>query len=150
MLPLVLGIGVNYGVQVMHDYRSRSGPYEMSGSVFSTLVLTCRDLDRGLWQHDDRFAPRPLQPGAGAGDRHLELPVRRAGPLAVALERDLGAAEGRAGVEQQEQRGEHDASGSERRQAALVRSEEATTGQRASYFALACCLLGSFIWRSTP
>ena len=40
MLPLVLGIGVNYGVQVMHDYRSRSGPYEMSGSVFSTLVLT--------------------------------------------------------------------------------------------------------------
>jgi predicted RND superfamily exporter protein len=40
VLPLVLGIGVNYGVQVMHDYRSRSGPYEMSGSVFSTLVLT--------------------------------------------------------------------------------------------------------------
>jgi uncharacterized protein len=40
VLPLVLGIGVNYGVQVMHDYRSRSGPYEMTGSVFSTLVLT--------------------------------------------------------------------------------------------------------------
>jgi hypothetical protein len=39
-LPLVLGIGVNYGVQVMHDYRSRSGSYEMSGSVFSSLVLT--------------------------------------------------------------------------------------------------------------
>jgi uncharacterized protein len=40
VLPLVLGIGVNYGVQVMHDYRSRTGPYEMSGSVFNTLVLT--------------------------------------------------------------------------------------------------------------
>jgi uncharacterized protein len=40
VLPLVLGIGVNYGVQVMHDYRSRSGPYEMTGSVFSSLVLT--------------------------------------------------------------------------------------------------------------
>jgi hypothetical protein len=40
VLPLVLGIGVNYGIQVMHDYRSRSGPYEMTGSVFSTLVLT--------------------------------------------------------------------------------------------------------------
>jgi predicted RND superfamily exporter protein len=40
VLPLVLGIGVNYGVQVMRDYRSRTGPYEMSGSVFNTLVLT--------------------------------------------------------------------------------------------------------------
>jgi predicted RND superfamily exporter protein len=40
VLPLVLGIGVNYGIQVMHDYRERTGPYEMSGSVFSSLVLT--------------------------------------------------------------------------------------------------------------
>ncbi len=40
VLPLVLGIGVNYGVQVMRDYRSRTGPYEMSGSVFNTLMLT--------------------------------------------------------------------------------------------------------------
>ncbi|HEV3301402.1 MAG TPA: MMPL family transporter [Planctomycetaceae bacterium] len=40
VLPLVLGIGVNYGMQVMHDYRSRTGPYEMSGSVFNSLVLT--------------------------------------------------------------------------------------------------------------
>jgi uncharacterized protein len=40
VLPLVLGIGVNYGLQVMHDYRSRTGPYEMTGSVFNTLVLT--------------------------------------------------------------------------------------------------------------
>jgi predicted RND superfamily exporter protein len=40
VLPLVLGIGVNYGVQVMHDYRDRTGPYEMSGNVFNTLVLT--------------------------------------------------------------------------------------------------------------
>jgi len=40
VLPLVLGIGVNYGVQVMHDYRSQNGRYEMTGSVFSSLVLT--------------------------------------------------------------------------------------------------------------
>jgi uncharacterized protein len=40
VLPLVLGIGVNYGVQVMHDYRDRTGPYEMTGNVFNTLVLT--------------------------------------------------------------------------------------------------------------
>jgi len=40
VLPLVLGIGVNYGVHVMHDYRNQKGAYQMSSSVFSTLVLT--------------------------------------------------------------------------------------------------------------
>jgi predicted RND superfamily exporter protein len=40
VLPLMLGIGVNYGVQVVHDYRSQKGPYQISGSVFGTVVLT--------------------------------------------------------------------------------------------------------------
>ena len=40
VLPLLLGIGVNYGVQVVHDYRSQKGPYQISGHVFGTLVLT--------------------------------------------------------------------------------------------------------------
>lgn len=40
VLPLLLGIGVNYGVQVVHDYRSQKGPYQISGNVFSTVVLT--------------------------------------------------------------------------------------------------------------
>lgn len=40
ILPLLLGIGVNYGVQVVHDYRGQKGPYQISGHVFGTLVLT--------------------------------------------------------------------------------------------------------------
>jgi uncharacterized protein len=40
VLPLLLGIGVNYGVQVVHDYRSQKGPYQISGHVFGTVVLT--------------------------------------------------------------------------------------------------------------
>jgi predicted RND superfamily exporter protein len=40
ILPLLLGIGVNYGVQVVHDYRSQKGPYQISGNVFGTVVLT--------------------------------------------------------------------------------------------------------------
>jgi uncharacterized protein len=40
VLPLLLGIGVNYGVQVVHDYRGQKGPYQISGNVFSTVVLT--------------------------------------------------------------------------------------------------------------
>jgi predicted RND superfamily exporter protein len=40
ILPLLLGIGVNYGVQVVHDYRSQKGVYAISGNTFGTLVLT--------------------------------------------------------------------------------------------------------------
>jgi uncharacterized protein len=40
VLPLILGIGVNYGVHVVHDYRAQKGAYQMSASVFSTVVLT--------------------------------------------------------------------------------------------------------------
>jgi uncharacterized protein len=40
VLPLLLGIGVNYGVQVVHDYRGQKGPYQISPNVFSTVVLT--------------------------------------------------------------------------------------------------------------
>jgi predicted RND superfamily exporter protein len=40
ILPLLLGIGVNYGVQVVHDYRSQKGQYQISGNTFGTVVLT--------------------------------------------------------------------------------------------------------------
>jgi hypothetical protein len=40
VLPLVLGIGVNNGVQILHDYRSQKGAYRLSPNVFSTVVLT--------------------------------------------------------------------------------------------------------------
>ena len=39
-LPLVLGIGVDDGVHVVHDYRSQSGNYRTSPSTMNAIVLT--------------------------------------------------------------------------------------------------------------
>jgi len=41
VLPLILGIGVDVGVHVVHDFRHhRKGRYEMSGSTFNSIILT--------------------------------------------------------------------------------------------------------------
>ena len=40
VLPLILGIGVDDGVHVVHDFRSQSGSYRMSASTMNAIVLT--------------------------------------------------------------------------------------------------------------
>lgn len=40
VLPLILGIGVDDGVHVVHDFRSQRGPYHMSPSTMNAIVLT--------------------------------------------------------------------------------------------------------------
>lgn len=40
VLPLLLGVGVDYGVFVVHDFRSQSRGYQMSPSTINALVLT--------------------------------------------------------------------------------------------------------------
>ena len=40
VLPLVLGIGVDDGVHVLHDFRSRQGRYVMSPSTIHGVLLT--------------------------------------------------------------------------------------------------------------
>ena len=40
VLPLVLGIGVDDGVHVIHDYRMQQREYEMSPSTMNAIVLT--------------------------------------------------------------------------------------------------------------
>jgi hopanoid biosynthesis associated RND transporter like protein HpnN len=38
-LPLILGIGVDYGVHIVHEFRERQGPYRMSpGTAVAVLV----------------------------------------------------------------------------------------------------------------
>ena len=38
-LPLILGIGVDYGVHIIHEFREQSGPYRMSsGTAVAVLV----------------------------------------------------------------------------------------------------------------
>ncbi len=38
MLPLLLGLGVDGGVHVVHDYRSQTGNYRMSGSAARSII----------------------------------------------------------------------------------------------------------------
>jgi predicted RND superfamily exporter protein len=41
VLPLVLGIGVDDGVHMVHDFRAKAGRrYEMSASTMNAIVLT--------------------------------------------------------------------------------------------------------------
>lgn len=40
VLPLVIGIGVDDGVHVVHDYRQQSANYRMSASTTNAIVLT--------------------------------------------------------------------------------------------------------------
>jgi len=40
VLPLILGIGVDDGVHIVHDYLRRKGPYRMSASTASAILIT--------------------------------------------------------------------------------------------------------------
>ena len=40
VLPLILGIGVDDGVHVIHDFRMQKGRYRTSGSTINAIVLT--------------------------------------------------------------------------------------------------------------
>jgi len=40
LLPLILGIGVDDGVHVLHDFRSQSDGYRLSPSTMNAIVLT--------------------------------------------------------------------------------------------------------------
>jgi hypothetical protein len=40
VLPLILGIGLDDGVHVIHEYRSQKGPYRLSRWTATAVVLT--------------------------------------------------------------------------------------------------------------
>jgi hopanoid biosynthesis associated RND transporter like protein HpnN len=40
VLPLLLGMGIDCGVHVLHDYRLQSGPYQTNPSTMNTVILT--------------------------------------------------------------------------------------------------------------
>ena len=39
VLPLILGNGIDAGVHVVHDYVAQTGPYRISGSTASAVVI---------------------------------------------------------------------------------------------------------------
>jgi predicted RND superfamily exporter protein len=40
VLPLILGIGIDDGVHVIHDFRRQRGPYRISASTASAVLIT--------------------------------------------------------------------------------------------------------------
>ena len=40
VLPLILGIGIDDGVHVIHDFRSQQGRYRLTGSTATAIVMT--------------------------------------------------------------------------------------------------------------
>jgi predicted RND superfamily exporter protein len=40
MLPLLMGLGVDGGVHVLHDYRSQRNGYRITGSTVRSILLT--------------------------------------------------------------------------------------------------------------
>lgn len=40
VLPLILGMGVDYGVYVVHDFRAQTGGYRMASSTISAILMT--------------------------------------------------------------------------------------------------------------
>ena len=39
VLPLILGVGVDIGVHIVHDYQREPAPYRMSGSTATAIVV---------------------------------------------------------------------------------------------------------------
>ena len=58
VLPLILGIGVDTGVQVVHDYLREPHPYRMAPSTSAALVINTLMNIVGFGA-DDRLAPWP-------------------------------------------------------------------------------------------
>jgi hypothetical protein len=65
-IPLILGIAVDYGVHVVHDYLERPGPYRMSASTANAVLVDALTTILGQ-------PPRPREPGAGADARRDHL-----------------------------------------------------------------------------
>jgi hypothetical protein len=78
ILPLLLGVGVDYGVFVIHDYRSQGAGYTMTASTFNSLILTSLTSMAG-------FGSLMVASHRGLGSLGLVLVIGLASCLFVAL-----------------------------------------------------------------
>ena len=79
-LPLIIGIGIDNGVHIMHSYRT-TGKYEgesvpLAKSTAKAHYPRGADDDRGLRQFDDFQPSRDIQPGLAGGVGGGECPRR--------------------------------------------------------------------------
>ena len=68
-LPLMLGLGVDYGVHIVHDYLEQRGPLPDVGLDGRGRARRLADDDRRLRRADDRQSSRPAKPRPRADDR---------------------------------------------------------------------------------
>lgn len=78
VLPLILGIGVDVGVHVVHDFRHHPHGYEMSGSTFNGIILTTTTSIVG-------FGSMMISAHRGLYSLGLVLSIGLAGTLFVAI-----------------------------------------------------------------
>ena len=96
VLPLILGIGVDTGVQIVHDYLREPRPYRMPPSTSAALVINTLMNIVGFGA-DDRLAPRPAQSGPRAHARNGLLPLELPGHAQPASDSARHAAEAARG-----------------------------------------------------
>ena len=94
-LPLILGIGVDYGVHIVHEFREQNGPYRMSPGTAVAVLGRRADDARRLWLADDRLAPGLAKPGPRADARRDLLPVHVADHAAGAADLDHAGPRGK-------------------------------------------------------
>lgn len=85
VLPLLLGIGLDTGVHMVHDYRAQSGPYRISGSTAVAVLITALTTIVGFGAADDRRSSRLAEPGPCDDDWRDLLFVHVADCLAGAI-----------------------------------------------------------------
>ena len=74
VLPLVLGIGIDNGVHVVHDWRSQPrGRYRLTAVGRGRDAALFVDDDGGVLQHDFRETPGVADVGTGAHPGHRLL-----------------------------------------------------------------------------
>ena len=83
----MLGIGVDEGVHIVHEFLEQSGPYKMSQSTAVAVLVDSTDDDRGLWLVDDRQPSRAAKPGPRVDDGrdllHVHVDDHAAGAVDV-------------------------------------------------------------------
>ena len=73
-LPLMLGMGVDNGINIVYDFRRQQGKYRMSPSTAVAVILNTLDDHGRIRGVDDCRPSRTAKPGSHIDDRDELLP----------------------------------------------------------------------------
>ena len=87
-LPLILGIGVDYGVHIVHEFRECKGPYRMSPGTAVAVLVDALTTIVGFGSLMIASHQGLAEPGPRVDDRGDLLLVQLAGDVAGAADLD--------------------------------------------------------------